>query len=200
MYKVFINQFSIRISQDAPGPNENTITFDQIESYGTEIMNIIQSDFILHYNPESAIEKFKTIYKHIIGAGGLVMNQNNEILFIKRLGKWDLPKGKVEKNESFRETAIREVQEECGIAKLEIIKQLPDTFHIYAHKEKVIFKQVKWFEMYTNQIKTTAQREEGIVEAKWFPLSDLSIPFANTFENIKDFLAHTVTLTSESKR
>lgn len=200
MYKVFINQYSIQLAPIAKSADEGTITFDQIESYGTEIMNVINSNFTLHYNPEDAIEKFKIIYKHVIGAGGLVYNQNRDILFIKRLGKWDLPKGKTEAGESFEETAIREVQEECGIHNLQIIKPLPDTFHLYLHKEKVVFKQVKWFEMLTNQTQTTAQREEGIVEAKWFPESDLSVPLANTFENIKDFLSQSVNFVSSFER
>ncbi len=43
-------------------------------------------------------QKYKT--ETLIAAGGWVMNEFNEVLWIFRLGVWDLPKGKVEKNES----------------------------------------------------------------------------------------------------
>ena len=51
----------------------------------------------------------------IIAAGGLVTNENNELLMIFRRGKWDLPKGKLDKGETIEECAIREVEEETGI-------------------------------------------------------------------------------------
>ena len=47
--------------------------------------------------------------------GGLVYNKKNQVLFIFRNGKWDLPKGGIEKGEKIAYTAIREVEEETGI-------------------------------------------------------------------------------------
>ena len=61
------------------------------------------------------LNDFKEFFKIIYAAGGLVENKNEEYLFIHRLDKWDLPKGKVEKDENYDEAAIREVEEECGI-------------------------------------------------------------------------------------
>lgn len=48
----------------------------------------------------------------------MVYNQKGEILFIKRNGRWDLPKGKAEKRETIEETAIREVEEETMVENL----------------------------------------------------------------------------------
>jgi len=50
----------------------------------------------------------------------------NEILFIFRNGKWDLPKGKAEAKETINQTAIREVEEETGITGLSIIPTFRD--------------------------------------------------------------------------
>ena len=48
---------------------------------------------------------------NIIKAGGGVVNNNkNQILFIYRLKRWDLPKGKLDKGETIRECAEREVE------------------------------------------------------------------------------------------
>ena len=55
---------------------------------------------------------FKSLFKYIKAAGGVIYNDVGEILFIERLERWDLPKGKVDKGESNKEAAIREVEEE----------------------------------------------------------------------------------------
>jgi len=75
----------------------------------------------------------------------LVKNQKSEYLLIKRLGIWDLPKGKIDKGETTSEAAVREVREETGLKNIEIIGQLPDTFHIYNQKGKWLLKKTYWF-------------------------------------------------------
>ena len=60
--------------------------------------------------------------KHIVTAGAIVMNDQNQILLIKgpRRG-WEPPGGRVEVGESIRDAAIRETKEESGID-IEVIK------------------------------------------------------------------------------
>jgi 8-oxo-dGTP pyrophosphatase MutT (NUDIX family) len=54
--------------------------------------------------------------KMIIKAGGgIVVNEQNEVLLIYRRGKWDLPKGKLDDGETIEECALREVKEETGL-------------------------------------------------------------------------------------
>jgi 8-oxo-dGTP pyrophosphatase MutT (NUDIX family) len=48
--------------------------------------------------------------KKIIAAGGLVLNEDKEILMIFRRGFWDLPKGKLDPDETIEHCALREVQ------------------------------------------------------------------------------------------
>jgi 8-oxo-dGTP pyrophosphatase MutT (NUDIX family) len=68
--------------------------------------------------------------------GGLVYNTKGEILFIFRNGKWDLPKGGIEKNEKIKQTAVREVEEETGVTGLEVVEKLPKTYHVFKQIDK----------------------------------------------------------------
>ena len=70
-------------------------------------------------------------------AGGLVVNQYNEVLFIFRKNLWDLPKGKIEFYETLEKAALREVIEETGVLEncLELVKPL--VYTTYQTKKKV---------------------------------------------------------------
>ena len=71
-----------------------------------------------------------------ITAGGLVLNQYNEVLFIFRKNLWDLPKGKIEYYETLEKAALREVVEETGVLEncLELVKPL--VYTTYQTKKK----------------------------------------------------------------
>ena len=68
---------------------------------------------LISKNPKRSLKQFFRMFNNIKAAGGLV-SRDKELLFIHRLGKWDLPKGKLEKKESNKLAAVREVREECG--------------------------------------------------------------------------------------
>ncbi len=137
-----------------------------------------------------AFEIFNSFFKRIKAAGGIVRNQNEEYLFIKRLGFWDLPKGKLHKKEPARNGALREVTEETGLNNLTITKQLPSTFHIYTdRKGREILKETYWFEMgCSDDQKPVPQIEEDITEVKWFKYKDLNIPLQNTYASLRQLL------------
>ena len=66
--------------------------------------------------------KDKYILKTVIKVRALIQDQQGKYLLLKRNGtakrngyKWELPGGKLEKNESFQEALYREVLEETGI-------------------------------------------------------------------------------------
>ena len=110
----------------------------------------------------------KVSFLYIEAAGGFI-ERDKRFLFIHRLGKWDLPKGKLEKKETIENAAIRECEEECAIKNLKIVKQLASTFHIYPFKTGYVLKQTYWFYMKTNYAeKLKPQTEENIDEVKWF--------------------------------
>lgn len=133
---------------------------------------------------------FKSMFNLIEAAGGLVRNSKNEYLFIFRNNKWDLPKGKIEKGESIRKAAKREVEEECGIKGLTIIKELTPSFHTYFIGEKAILKPTYWFEMECSDTSDLVpQLEEGITEVKWLGLNKLGMVRENTYDSIIDVIS-----------
>lgn len=139
---------------------------------------------------EEASKFFNKMFTRIEAAGGIVRNQNGEYLFIKRLGVWDLPKGKLLKKEPVPDGALREVTEETGLTNLNISKQLPSTYHIYTdRKGREILKETYWFEMMCNKDQQLVpQLEEDITEVKWFSNSELDIPMQNTYASLRQLL------------
>jgi ADP-ribose pyrophosphatase YjhB (NUDIX family) len=137
-----------------------------------------------------ACKSFNKMFIRIEAAGGIVRNQNEEYLFIKRLGVWDLPKGKLNNKEPVHVGALREVTEETGLFNLDIIKQLPSTYHIYTdRKGREILKETYWFEMFSKEDqKLVPQLEEDITEVKWFSASDLNIALQNTYASLRQLL------------
>lgn len=128
---------------------------------------------------------FVSLYKIVEAAGGVVRNNDGEILMIYRLGKWDLPKGKLEEGESIEEGAVREVIEECGIANLRVLKELPITYHTYSIGDKKILKRTYWYEMHTKHVgELVPQIEEHIEKAQWINPDFLDEYMGNTYASI----------------
>ena len=135
---------------------------------------------------EIILNMFKKKYPEIIAAGGKVINNKSEILFIYRNKKWDLPKGKAEKNEIISETALREVKEETGIKNLSIIKPLDKTYHIFKRGGKNYLKSTYWFEMQSDFIGNfKPQKKEGITRVEWIGVENLSSILAKSYANIR---------------
>jgi 8-oxo-dGTP pyrophosphatase MutT (NUDIX family) len=133
-------------------------------------------------------EDFFSLYTVQKAGGGLVFNENKEILAIKRMGFWDLPKGKQDEGERILETAIREVKEETGVTDLLSGEFLCDTFHTYKSKKgKRILKWSTWFRMSSTDRVLTPQAEEDIELAVWLKVEELKLK-KPVYKNILDLL------------
>ena len=193
-YNIYINQKALIITSDMP---QNMSDFQLIEAQDFDFLNFYKSIskksmskfFIITNSPKKLFNAIKNSLKVIEAAGGLVINEENKYLFIKRNGKWDLPKGKLELNEKKKDAAVREVEEECGITVKKLDKKLLKTYHVYELKGKIVLKISHWYAMLakSNQ-KLVPQLEEGITEVKWFAKKDWKIIRANTYPNIIDVI------------
>jgi ADP-ribose pyrophosphatase YjhB (NUDIX family) len=131
-------------------------------------------------------QAFTSYFNVEIAAGGKVLNEQNNVLFIFRFGKWDLPKGKLEQNESLAECAVREVQEECGIQKIDLIDVLDTTYHIFKRDNTLFLKITHWFLMKTTfNGKLKPQLNEGIEKAMFKNEIEIEKALKNTYKNIK---------------
>lgn len=141
---------------------------------------------LVHKNPNKLLKKFLRLLPVVEAGGGKVYNSKNEILFIYRNDKWDLPKGKAEGNETIEETAIREVEEETKVEGLRIIKPLPTTFHIFKRNGKHKIKVTYWFEMKTNfEGQLYPQKKEGITKVEWLDAKATAKALKNSYANIR---------------
>jgi 8-oxo-dGTP pyrophosphatase MutT (NUDIX family) len=130
-------------------------------------------------------EKFCSNYTLIKAAGGVVYNQQKELLMIFRNEKWDLPKGKLEPEESIQECAIREVHEECGVSNLQIVSKLKDTYHTYELSGKNVLKCTCWFRMTTNfEGGLSPQIKEGITKVEWVKQDEIAERLKNAYANL----------------
>jgi 8-oxo-dGTP pyrophosphatase MutT (NUDIX family) len=149
---------------------------------------------------------FMGLFKRIDAAGGLVVNEKGDLLFIERLGRWDLPKGKINRedyapgenrlltrgsvpSEAARRAAIREVKEETGLAHVAITGELSSTWHIYTRKEKRILKRTWWFSMETDSKQPlTPQLSEAITSVQWIQREKMGIVLGNTYGSLREML------------
>lgn len=125
----------------------------------------------------------------IEAAGGIVQNSKKELLFIYRLDKWDLPKGKIEPKEAEQDAAVREVEEETGVQQLTIKKKVGETYHTYNAFGKHFLKITHWYFMTCKGEQVlTPQTEEHITELKWVKTKDIREPMLNTYPSIRDIM------------
>lgn len=135
---------------------------------------------------DDILEKFASKIPMVVAAGGLVKNKKGKVLFIFREGKWDLPKGKLDKGESMEAAAIREVEEETGVNGLRVERYLQTTYHIFKRNGRYKLKKVYWFEMLTAYNgELVAQAEEGITKVKWKGPKKTQKALKNSYRNIR---------------
>ena len=143
-----------------------------------------------HQDVEKLLQEFKKHFKLIIAAGGVVRNERNEILMIFRKGKWDLPKGKLDKGEKIEDCAIREVEEETGITNTKLSAPLPVTYHVYDEFGKHILKETHWYDMESpGAQKLTPQVEEQITSLEWADPTRMQELLKNSYPLIHDLLS-----------
>ncbi|MFD0992303.1 NUDIX hydrolase [Tenacibaculum geojense] len=190
MYKVFVNDKPIIITSSSKN-DENFPVYIFKNINVNEILVRLKSDdldgvYLFTDNLEHDWQVFRSYFKVVTAGGGLVLNSQNDFLFIYRGNKWDLPKGRIEKGESIEETAIREVEEECGVTNLKLQQFLLKTYHVFYYNDEARLKETFWYLMKTNYTgKLTPQTEEGITDVVFKTSEEVTQAFQNTYANIQ---------------
>lgn len=197
MYKFFINDKPLIITEEAniperfgnlpvesyAGPQSLMSLVRKIEELNTPGMVLTASDSAGVFN------ELKTHFTTIHAGGGIVLNDDKQLLLMKRLGKWDLPKGKIDPGETAEEGALREVEEECGINLLRIKNFFDNSYHTYKLQGHRFLKITHWYTMNTGfKGELVPQEEENITEVKWVNFEELDLDSLDTYESIREIL------------
>lgn len=195
MYEVFINEKPVKIMGNTLVNEDNVNTLIVDTSEPGKMMNALLKFagsgftevliFISNESPEKQFSAFSSVFRVLEAAGGFVVNNKQEALFIYRFGRWDLPKGKIEKGEQPREAAMREVEEETGIRPDKIVTGLSPTYHIYEYKGNLILKKTYWYRMhYSGCDSPVPQTDEGIEKAEWVAASGFGSVMSSTYASL----------------
>ena len=190
MYKVFVNDKPLFLTNEIIKETDfqmfllDSVDINQLIS--RMFHNKIQKAYLYHSDAKEIMKVLKSKIPVQKAGGGLVYNENGEVLFIFRNGKWDLPKGGTEKGEDIEETAIREVEEETGVTGLKITERLQKTYHIFKRNGDYKLKITHWFKMHTDYSgQLVGQVDEGIDKVEWVSPDQFDDVLSNSYENIK---------------
>lgn len=197
--KIYFNNASLTLTEEViqPSGNQLIVNISKVSDdfWQQSLKEFIQQNtkrdlIFICKNVDSFFEKLKTQFIYIEAAGGLI-TQNNKYLFIYRLDKWDLPKGKIDRGENPPQAAIRECEEECAITGLTIIKELSSSYHIYPYKGQHALKITYWYLMNsTYNGKLIPQTEENIEKVEWLDKNTInSLVKANTYPSVLDLIS-----------
>jgi len=122
-------------------------------------------------------------FKIVKAAGGLI-RKKEKFLMIYRMKKWDLPKGKRERNEKYKQTAVREVMEECNII-VRLGGKICTTWHTYTMNKNAMLKKTRWYLM--DIVDDTMMRpalEEDIEEIRWMNRKEVYHALEHSYKSI----------------
>lgn len=202
IYKIYINEVELiltapsnldKFNDGSPttlvgnytGKIKQLLNYIDLCEKGSKYSKVIicHADFLKMY------EQFKSLYLILKAAGGLIKNESDEFLFIFRRGYWDLPKGKIEFDETKKQAAIREVEEETGIKNVILEKKICKTYHTYRLKQgKRIIKKSYWYLMTAPKQTLIPQEAEDIEKAEWMTIAAFKENCHPVYKNILEVI------------
>lgn len=175
--------------------HDDAVFIDELDSHTIKTMihemqlEKVHAGVFFHADLEALKKAFFKKFTLVQAAGGLTQKEDKSILLIYRRGKWDLPKGKLEKREKLEDCAIREVEEETGLKNVQLVSPLTITYHTYHEGTRFILKESHWYSMKVEgpqQLKP--QTEEDINDIRWVPMEEIESYSGKVFPSIADVL------------
>jgi 8-oxo-dGTP pyrophosphatase MutT (NUDIX family) len=175
--------------------HDDTVFIDELDVHTIKAMihEMVQSKIhagvFLHPDLTALQKAFFKKFTVVQAAGGVVRNDESEALLIFRRGKWDLPKGKLDKGETLEQCAVREVEEETGLKDVQLISPLTITWHTYHEGTKFILKESHWYNMkVTGKQTLVPQADEDIEEVRWVKPQGFKDYFSKAYPSVVDVL------------
>ncbi len=175
--------------------HDDAVLIDELDGHTIKTMihemqlEKVHAGIFIHPNLEELKTAFYKKFTIIKAGGGLVRNEHNEMLLIHRRGKWDLPKGKLDKGETIEACAIREVEEETGLQNVQLLSPLLVTYHTYHEGTKFILKESYWYTMQVSgKQQLIPQTEEDINAIKWVDEAAIEPYLNDSFPSVVDVL------------
>jgi 8-oxo-(d)GTP phosphatase len=164
--------------------NVNELHFDTLLSFlNSKVPTSLISLLISVQDYQVIKDYLRSKFKVVKAAGGLV-RKKDKFLMIYRLKKWDLPKGKKEKGERFKETAVREVEEECNIS-VKLGSKICTTWHTYTMNKRAMLKKTRWYLMEsTDDSRMKPQDAEDIEETRWMSPKEVYHALEDSYKSI----------------
>ncbi len=210
---LFVNDIPIRIGQPGSQPEEGSFNFE-INALKEQITKAklinhvwIKEASVQHLNAvldlvnskvptnllslditiddyESVKSFLKNKFKIVKAAGGLV-KKKDRFLMIYRMKKWDLPKGKKESGEGYKQNAEREVNEECNID-VSMGKKICTTWHTYTMNRNSMLKKTRWYAMdLVDDSRSRPSLDEDIEELRWMTQKEVYHALENSYNSIR---------------
>ncbi len=196
MYKLFFNDRFLGICDDWQycTARENATSYKVIKKSGIKpiVEAFMQGQhmpelWLCTENMEDTMAEVCSLFRMVEAAGGLVINAQQEWLLIYRHERWDLPKGRREAGETVAETALREVEEECGVHDLILHDFLAHSYHVYMENDSLMLKKTHWYRMSCpGSCVPQPQAEEGIEQACWVPQTSIQHYLPRMYSSIAE--------------
>ena len=198
MYKIFHENKALVFPKIEVNSLKLDATLQESERYDAELLCDFLPEWLNDHDPgdtfihevseNAVVLALKETFRMAPAAGGIVV-KDGKFVSIVRKGIPDLPKGHIEQGETPEAAALREVEEETGISKLQIVKELPSTWHCYFEHKEWKLKRTYWYLMDTTEtLQPKPQTEEGITEIKLIGKEEVEDFLKNTFRSISEIL------------
>lgn len=192
MYTVFFDDKKILVTNTLKKTYKKkyrifTLKDLSVEAFVKKIDGYKSGKFLFYIDSPDPLKEFEKAFTLIQAGGGVVRNPQGRILFIKRRGKWDLPKGKLEIGEDISECAQREVEEETGVKGLFVLGKRVITYHIYKQDQRWYLKETHWYNMYSDSKEDLhPQKEEDIEVCAWKKPKKLKKLLKKSFSSLQE--------------
>lgn len=197
MYKIFQREHEMHLCNEALFLDNYNIIYNNPSKKLLEQLVLNLDDLRkkgkriwIKADEDKMFARFKELFREVKAGGGAVFNTNGELLLIKRLGFWDLPKGKWQKGETIEQCAVREVEEECNVFGIKLGKALTPTYHLYNYRGKWAIKKSIWYMMQSTEWQLAKpQLEEDIDEIRWVKPDETMLKNLYTYPAIRQVIA-----------